>query len=66
MTLRPADAADTAEILALIRELADYERLLHEVGSEEAGAAEDQDVHGGKATGEEARSLAARCAPKKK
>lgn len=31
LTLRPAQADDAAEILALIRELADYERLLHEV-----------------------------------
>lgn len=37
LTLRPADAADTAEILALIRELADYERLLHEVDATERG-----------------------------
>lgn len=39
LTLRPASAADTAEILALIRELADYERLLHEVD------ATAQDLH---------------------
>jgi diamine N-acetyltransferase len=39
LTLRPAQADDAAEILALIRELADYERLLHEVD------ANPQDLH---------------------
>ena len=37
LTVRPATAADTAEILALIRGLADYERLLHEVDATRQG-----------------------------
>ena len=37
LTLRPAQADDAAEILALIRELADYERLLHEVDATPEG-----------------------------
>lgn len=35
MTLRPATAADVPQILAFIRALADYERLLHEVAATE-------------------------------
>ena len=35
MPIREAAAADTAEICALIRELADYERLAHEVELDE-------------------------------
>ena len=35
-TLRPAVAADVPLILALIRELAEFERLLHEVVADEA------------------------------
>lgn len=37
MTLRPATAADVPQILAFIRALADYERLLHEVVATEDG-----------------------------
>ncbi len=37
LTLRPAAARDAAEVLALIRELADYERLLDEVDATEDG-----------------------------
>ena len=37
LTLRPAQADDAAEILALIRELADYERLRHEVDATPEG-----------------------------
>ena len=37
MTLRPAIAADVPQILAFIRALADYERLLHEVVATEDG-----------------------------
>lgn len=37
LTLRPAQADDAAEILALIRELADYEHLLHEVDATRQG-----------------------------
>jgi GNAT superfamily N-acetyltransferase len=37
MTLRPATAADVPQILAFIRALADYERLLHEVVATEEG-----------------------------
>jgi len=35
LTLRAARADDAAEVLALVRELADYERLLHEVDASE-------------------------------
>lgn len=35
LKLRPAEARDAAEVLALIRELADYERLLGEVDATE-------------------------------
>ena len=35
LQLRPASADDVGEILALIRELADYEKLLHEVHATE-------------------------------
>src|SRR5690606_30491659 len=34
--LRPARASDTAEILAFIRELGEYEKLAHEVVADEA------------------------------
>ena len=37
MTLRAATVADVPQILAFIRALADYERLLHEVVATEAG-----------------------------
>ena len=37
LTLRAAAPADAPEILALIRELADYERLLHEVDATTEG-----------------------------
>jgi GNAT superfamily N-acetyltransferase len=37
LTLRPAEARDAAEVLALIRELADYEHLLHEVDATREG-----------------------------
>ena len=37
LRLRPAEARDAAEVLALIRELADYERLLDEVDATEDG-----------------------------
>ena len=37
LTLRPAQAADAPTVLALIRELADYERLLGEVDATEQG-----------------------------
>jgi GNAT superfamily N-acetyltransferase len=37
LTLRAAAPADVPEILALIRELADYERLLHEVDAAPEG-----------------------------
>jgi len=37
MTLRPATVADVPQILAFIRGLADYERLLHEVVATEEG-----------------------------
>lgn len=37
MTLRPATAADVPQILAFIRGLAEYERLLHEVVATEDG-----------------------------
>ncbi len=37
MTLRPATVADVPQILAFIRALADYERLLHEVVATEDG-----------------------------
>jgi len=39
--LRPAQPHDVPEILALIRELADYEKLLHEVDASEADIARD-------------------------
>ena len=35
LTLRPAQASDVPLILALIRELADYEKLLHAVDATE-------------------------------
>jgi len=41
LQLRPANAEDVGEILALIRELADYEKLLHEVDATEADVARD-------------------------
>jgi diamine N-acetyltransferase len=37
LKLRPAEARDAASVLALIRELADYERLLDEVDATEDG-----------------------------
>src|ERR1700760_4826704 len=37
VTLRPAVAADAPLVLQLIRELAEYEKLLHEVTATEAG-----------------------------
>jgi diamine N-acetyltransferase len=37
LRLRPAEARDAAEVLALIRELADYERLLDEVDATPEG-----------------------------
>ena len=37
LKLRPAEARDAAEVLALIRELADYERLLDEVDATPEG-----------------------------
>lgn len=37
--IRPATPADTALILALIRELAEYEKLAHEAVADEAGLA---------------------------
>jgi GNAT superfamily N-acetyltransferase len=40
MTLRPATAADVPQILAFIRGLAEYERLLHEVVATEDGLRE--------------------------
>lgn len=36
LTIRPAIRSDTPQILRFIRELADYERLLHEVVADEA------------------------------
>ena len=36
LVLRPAEASDVPVILKFIRELADYERLLHEVTADEA------------------------------
>jgi GNAT superfamily N-acetyltransferase len=39
LTTRPAAPADTALVLALIRELAEYERLTHEVDATEDGIA---------------------------
>lgn len=36
LVLRPATAADAALVLALVRELAEYERLSHEVVADEA------------------------------
>lgn len=41
MQLRPAQPADVPEILALIRDLAEYEKLLHEVDATEADIARD-------------------------
>lgn len=40
LLLRPSEAADTAIILGFVRELADYERLLHEVTADEASIRE--------------------------
>ena len=39
LAIRPAAPADAALILALVRELADYERLLHEVEADETSLA---------------------------
>lgn len=39
LTIRPAHRSDVGLILALIRELADYERLAHEVDADEAAIA---------------------------
>lgn len=39
ITLRPATTADTSQILAFIRELADYEKLAHEAVADEAALA---------------------------
>jgi hypothetical protein len=36
ITLRPAKFADTAQIVAFIRELAEYEKLAHEAVADEA------------------------------
>jgi len=41
LQLRPATIEDVGEILSLIRELADYEKLLHEVDATEADLARD-------------------------
>ena len=41
LQLRPAGVADVPQILALIRELADYEKLLHEVDASEADLRRD-------------------------
>ena len=41
LQLRPANVQDVGEILALIRELADYEKLLHEVDATQADLARD-------------------------
>ncbi len=41
LQLRPATAQDVGEILSLIRELADYEKLLHEVDATEADLTRD-------------------------
>ena len=41
LQLRPATVDDLGEILSLIRELADYEKLLHEVGATEADLERD-------------------------
>jgi diamine N-acetyltransferase len=41
LQLRPATAQDVGEILSLIRELADYEKLLHEVEATEADLTRD-------------------------
>jgi GNAT superfamily N-acetyltransferase len=41
LRLRPAAEQDLGEILALIRELADYEKLLHEVDATEDGLRRD-------------------------
>lgn len=40
LLIRKAEAADAALVLSFIRELADYERLLHEVDATEADIAE--------------------------
>lgn len=40
LKLRPAEASDTAQILSFVRELADFEKLLHEVTADEALIAE--------------------------
>lgn len=41
LTIRPATATDAALILAFVRELADYEKLLHEVEASEADITRD-------------------------
>lgn len=41
LTIRSATATDAALILAFVRELADYEKLLHEVEAREADIARD-------------------------
>ena len=41
LRIRPAIAQDAAQILALIRELADYEKMLHEVDASEADLVRD-------------------------
>lgn len=41
LSIRPAAAADAGLILAFIRELAEYEKLLHEVEASEADIARD-------------------------
>lgn len=41
LTIRPAVPADAGLVLAFIRELADYEKLLHEVTASEADIARD-------------------------
>jgi GNAT superfamily N-acetyltransferase len=41
LTIRPAGPADAGLVLAFIRELAEYERLLHEVEASEADIARD-------------------------
>lgn len=41
LTIRPATSADAALILSFVRELADYEKLLHEVEANEADITRD-------------------------
>ncbi|QIB33416.1 GNAT family N-acetyltransferase [Ancylobacter pratisalsi] len=41
LTIRPAAPGDAGLVLALVRELADYEKLLHEVEASEADLARD-------------------------